>query len=86
MQEFSISKMKKISTCSQFCNHSKVQLQKRWRTYERNTPNLITELIIPIIFVLSALLFTLASIFTISPSLTLLPVSQYGSTQDIFSS
>ena len=76
----------KISACSQFCNHSRVQLLKRWRTYVWNTPTLITEIMIPILFVLSALLFTLASIFTISPFITLLPVSQYGSTQDIYSS
>lgn len=51
-------------------------MNKRFIIYKRNITTLFIELVIPILFVLAGLSFTLVQFFFDSPAYTLLPSSQ----------
>ncbi len=84
IDEFSIAQEQEQRACHRFCGHLKIQMWKRWIVYKRNVTTLFIELIIPVLFVLAGLGFTLVQFFFDAPAYPLVPSTQLNTPTPIY--
>ena len=76
IEEYSIAQEQETRACARFCGHLNAQMKKRFIIYKRNITTLFIELVIPILFVLAGLCFTLVQFFFDAPAYPLVPSTQ----------